>query len=169
MSPTRGQATAFGKQRSLDKWKSRWPLLTVIGAWVLANGIILFWPQDDADRDYYNTYVSVWRALEEFRAKRAQAAEWTEFSAAQRSQLEPIIEDLNDDASPEAPTKQHLLWAGRDYLLPILQGKEGIDESKFIEHMSRARSNLRKQGFDVEDLKPPPQPENATADPTTEA
>jgi hypothetical protein len=130
-------------------------LWTVLAAWALANAVILFWPEDDADRQHYESYVAVWRGIEKSRAGGMDDAAWAAFSADKLAELQATIAELEDDAGPTQPAKQQLLWAGRDYLVPILQGKAQVDEAKFFEHMKRARNHIRKQGYEVEELTPP--------------
>jgi len=158
MSPTQHSArsggTAFGKSQQPwpERLRSNWPLVTVIAVWVLANAVVFLWPTDDADREYYEAYIAIWRGIEDFRSSKTDAALWDDFAEEQLSELQSIVDELDDDASPSEPTKQQLLWAGRDYLVPLLEGKVDINDDKLRDHMDRARRRLRKDGFDVEPL-----------------
>ena len=155
MSPTQHPAGSGtkGLKTTPATWSQRlhanWPVATLIAVWVLANALVFFWPIDDADREYYEAYVAMWRQIEDFRNGNTNPDLWAAFAEEQLAQLGPILADLEDDASAENPRKQQLLWAGRDYLVPVLEGKV-IDDEKLRGHMDRVRGRLRRDGFDVE-------------------
>lgn len=52
------------------------------------------------------------------------------------------IKVLEQRASPDQPAMQSMLWAARDYLLPMLKNPYGYNERNeglFTEHMETAR------------------------------
>lgn len=127
---------------------SGWALL--LGLWLSANAVIFFWPQDQTDKKYYETFAGIWSSAREFQASNSKE-EWDEFTAKSLAQLAPIIDELEEDANPRYPAKQHLLWAGRDCLRPLLE-RGTFDEQKFLNHMATARRHLRTRGLEVAEL-----------------
>jgi hypothetical protein len=94
------------------------------------------------ERAYYGVLDEVWRDLRGLRARSATEDEWSQFSAAAREKIQPIIKDLKRTAHADAPARQHLLWAAEDYLLPMLDdAREAPSESerRFAEHLAEAR------------------------------
>lgn len=159
MSPTspagpRGKALGRSPQSWPERFRSNWPLVTIGALWLLAN-VVLLWPEDQTDREYYDAYIVMWRGIEDFRSGKSAPELWDEFSQEKLAELRSILADLEDDASPAEPDKQHLLWAGRDYLVPILEGKAVVDDAKLREHMDLARRKLLREGFDVEPFTRP--------------
>ena len=152
--PARAAGPAFGKAQ--ESWsqrlRSHWLLVSIAAVWVSANAVVLFWPIDDRDREIYDGYIAIWREIESFRSGETQAALWDAFAEEKLAELESVVGELEADASPDEPNKQHLLWAARDYLVPLLEGKAGVSDDKLREHMDRVRGRLQRDGFDVEPL-----------------
>lgn len=94
--------------------------------WASAAAIVLlgllfyFRPWDTRDAEYYQTYVRIWTELHELRASNPTRAEVAAFVERARGQIEPIVADLERTAISTDMAKRHLLWAGRDNLLRIL-------------------------------------------------
>lgn len=155
-SPAGARSKALGRppQSWSQRLRSNWPLAAIAVVWLSAN-VVLLWPADQTDRKYYDAYIATWRGIEGFRSGETEPGLWDEFSEEKLAELRSILADLEDDSSPAEPDKQHLLWAGRDYLVPILEGKAVVDDAKLREHMDLARRKLLREGFDVEPFTRP--------------
>lgn len=126
-------------------------LIAIIAAWIGVNAIVLLWPADTTDKRHYETIASIWSSATVPRQPARSAEEWDAFVAESTETLTPVIAELEEDASPRYPAKQHLLWASRDCLIPLLRGKS-FDQLKFLDHMATARRHIRQAGQDVPEL-----------------
>ncbi len=137
-------------------WAADHLLLVFVSGWIGANLLILLWPEDTADRDAYLRFLKTWQTLQR-QAADADEAAWDAFAADTRSWLEPAIGELEQTAGPEAPLQQHLLWIGRDHLLPALDSRgRDVDEQKIRSHFRQIYLKLIRQGFPVPDPSVPP-------------
>ena len=88
------------------------------------------------------TYTSIWDELKQKRKSSVTTAEWDSFAATARLKLVPIIARLEKTASTDNRIAQQLLWAGRDYLLKMLDDAredKSPSELKFADHLQRAQ------------------------------
>ncbi len=132
-------------EKGFESWLSQVPLRVKWGAAVavaLIVVVVMFVSFGGSDQEYYETYTAIWNKHKELRSRSASDDEWSSFNQEVKRQLEPIIHDLNRTASAKRPIKQHLLWAGRDYLpLMIVDARESPSEAEelFAQHMDDAR------------------------------
>lgn len=99
------------------------------------------------DRQYLDTYTSIWSELHQLRDQEATDAQWAEFEKRANSRLDAIIAVLEKSANRDRPVKRHLLWAGRDYLRPIVHSRAAGDASRYSEeqfkrHLEAARQQI---------------------------
>tara|TARA_R110002095_G_scaffold185024_2_gene162211 strand:- start:38255 stop:39856 length:1602 start_codon:yes stop_codon:yes gene_type:complete len=98
-------------------------------------------------RDELDKFKAVHREFLALQQKKASDAEWTSFENKAQSDLAPVIESLESNASSDNPQLQHLLWAGRDYLKPMLQTartEANRDQEKFETHIKEAERIITK-------------------------
>ncbi|QDT45626.1 hypothetical protein Pan241w_57520 [Gimesia alba] len=77
----------------------------------------------------------------------ASASEWDHFKKNTHTKIDPIIKDLEATASSDFPHLQHLLWASRDYLYPMLdnaQTERSRDQIKFEKHLEAAEQIINQ-------------------------
>lgn len=98
-------------------------------------------------REELEKFQAVHQEFLALQKKQASDAEWTSFQNKTQSELAPIIEGLESNASSDRPHLQHLLWAGRDYLEPMLKNartESNRDQEKFETHLSEAERIISK-------------------------
>lgn len=82
--------------------------------------------------------------------KQASDAEWTSFKKKVETEIDPLTKELEANASTQYPHIQHLMWAGRDYLHPMLDNarkkeKQNPDQKKFEDHLREAEQIINKK------------------------
>ncbi|MCA9016451.1 MAG: hypothetical protein KDA77_14050, partial [Planctomycetaceae bacterium] len=122
----------------------------IAGVIVLA-AILFFVPLGDLFTPGGGEELAKFKAVhQEFLAlqqKKASDAEWTSFANKAQSELAPLIKSLEASASSDRPQLQHLLWAGRDYLKPMLENartESNRDQEKFETHLKEAERIISK-------------------------
>lgn len=131
-------------------WENR-VILGIVTLWISLNvGYLMAtgWAHVE-ERRYLETYTKIWSEFERLRDTEATDSQWEEFKSRTDSQLEAIIEDLEKSVTRERTVKRHLLWAGRDYLRPIIQRAPARDTSSYSEerlqqHLEAARTELER-------------------------
>ncbi|QDT45625.1 hypothetical protein Pan241w_57510 [Gimesia alba] len=116
----------------------------IAGVIVLA-AILFFVPIGDlftpGGREELAKFKAVHQEFLALQQKQASDAEWTSFEKKAQSDLAPVIAELETSASSDRPHLQHLLWAGRDYLEPMLENartESNRDQEKFETHLKEA-------------------------------
>ncbi|QDV53748.1 hypothetical protein Enr17x_58290 [Gimesia fumaroli] len=77
----------------------------------------------------------------------ASASEWDLFKKNTHAKIDPLITNLEEFASSDTPQLQHMLWACRDYLYPMLenaQTERTPDQHKFEKHLEAAEQIMNK-------------------------
>lgn len=103
-----------------------------------------FTPGGNEELDKFKAVHQEFLALQQ---KKASDAEWTSLEKKAQSELAPVLESLESSASSDQPQLQHLLWAGRDYLKPMLKNartESNRDQEKFETHLKEAERILTK-------------------------
>lgn len=138
-------------RRNLPPAGSRFKLprlaLVVVGVFVVTNALILLLAPDVFGPDHrnYHTFLSIWDEMKQMRERGSPLLEWNAFAEQASARLAPIIAELEESADVRQPVKQHLLWAGRDCLLPMLRNahvRRSHSEEQFQQHMNRASELL---------------------------
>ncbi len=104
----------------------------------------LFAPGGDAE---LAKFQEVYKEFQSLQQKKASDAEWSSLKNKVTSEIEPILKDLDSSASSDSPHLQHLLWAGRDYLKPMLDNartESSRDQEKFERHLKEAERIISK-------------------------
>jgi hypothetical protein len=98
-------------------------VLAAVAAWLLLNILfIALWPEPySRERHYLETLRAIEAEKQLLRAKPASESEWQEFAQRTRSDLAPIVKDLQKSASAAQPIRQQLFWSARD-LVPRTLG-----------------------------------------------
>jgi hypothetical protein len=101
----------------------------------------------ESDQADYERIEEIWQQVQSLHESEATEEEWDAFAEESQRSLMPMVESLQRRASARAPTSQNLLWAARDYLLPLLNyGSQGNPrcEAKFHERMELAADLLSR-------------------------
>lgn len=104
----------------------------------------LFGPGGHAELEKFQGVYKEFLALQQ---KNASESEYNSFKNKTKTELTPIIEELETSASSDRPHLQHLLWAGRDYLYPMIDNakkEENRDQEKFEKHLKESERILNK-------------------------
>ncbi len=104
----------------------------------------LFTPGGKEELAKFQTIHTEFLALQK---KKASDGEWTSFESKVKTEIEPVIKELEANASSEQPQLQQLLWAGRDYLNPMLENARtevSRDQEKFEKHLKEAERIINK-------------------------
>lgn len=126
------------------------PLMTpqILGgaaAVVVLVAIFLFVPLDGLFKPGGQEELAKFKAVhQEFLAlqqKNASASEWDSFKSRVMTEMDPVIKELEANASSDVPHIQSLMWAGRDYLKKMLdnaQSESNPDLKKFEDQIREA-------------------------------
>lgn len=79
--------------------------------------------------------------------KGASANDWDRFKENTHAKIDPVITYLEANARRNTPQLQHMLWACRDYLYPMLdsaQTERSPDQRKFETHLEAAEQIINK-------------------------
>ncbi len=93
-------------------------------------------------------YKKIKAVHQEFLALQQQGAgdaEWVSFKQSVHTRIDPVIKKLEATASSEYPVQQHLLWATRDYLYPMLDSarvSRSRDQVRFEKHLREAENQI---------------------------
>ncbi|MFH1302908.1 MAG: DUF4339 domain-containing protein [Planctomycetota bacterium] len=104
----------------------------------------LFAPGGKEELAKFQTIHQEFLALQQ---KKASDAEWTSFESKVKTEMGPVIKELESNASSDRPHLQQLLWAGRDYLKPMLENARtevSRDQEKFEKHLKEAERIMNK-------------------------
>lgn len=128
------------------------PKLAVIGGLLLLIAVYKFMPFSSADKGTYDQYAAIYAEMLQLRDSNASDEEWSKLTDKANTVNDAILKDLEQTASASEPAKQQLLWAGRDYLIPMLgdaRNGESENEKLFKEHLDNALAFI--EGRSIED------------------
>ena len=118
----------------------------IIAAWLGVNFFVLRMMNPyEAERTYLEQFVAIRDELSRHRQTELNEAEWAEFSTRSRAEVQRIVGKLKRGATAEHPVRRHLLWAGKDCLLPGLQDPQAFTpeiEQRFELYMNQASMAL---------------------------
>ncbi|QDT95639.1 hypothetical protein [Gimesia aquarii] len=80
--------------------------------------------------------------------KKAGDTEWARFEKKVHTEIDSDIRNLEAFSSSDYPHLQHLLWASRDYLYPMLKDartEKNRDQDKFEKHLKAAERIINNQ------------------------
>ncbi len=125
-----------------------WPVVIVSG-WLLINYFVLqaLHPYQ-AERDYLKQLEWVRDDLQHYKEAGITGAKWEDFADKTLDVVQPIVRRLESNAGAEYPVRQHLLWAGRDCIIPALQEPANLNEEleqRLQQHLNFAASLLEQQ------------------------
>jgi len=137
--------------------REHWFVPTALVLLVVVNVVLGILAQPDVvNQERHKALSDVYQRMERLRSDRAAPEAWDEFVRDARHELEPLLARLEQEADVHHPIEQHLLWAGRDYLLPLIEQQRSVaadpnrrrgeidrdtaaNESRFQTHMDEAR------------------------------
>lgn len=133
--------------------KTLFALLHVRPKWVfLALGVILLlvclryisFDWTTPDQRIYGAYASFWSEFKELRERKAGESEWAEFFRRVLVQNDPLVEELERTANSAHPVRQHLLWAGRDFLPQMMSDakSEPSESERRLQHCLEEANRL---------------------------
>jgi anti-anti-sigma regulatory factor len=174
--PSRGQALAVMVSRPMSERlrpSARWGLLLVgIGGVALLYGLL---PGRKVDRGYHHQLMAVYLDMQELSDRGATPAEWDAFTRQTQREVGPILADLNETATSSERAKQYLLFAARDYLLPLVarrmadvDGEFPASDEMFCTYMVLARCAIDGREPPERYRRPPQQPAEQPAEQPTE-
>jgi anti-anti-sigma regulatory factor len=148
--PTRGQALAeMATRRNTERFRgaARWAVLAVgVAAVAVVYGVL---SGRDIDVGYHGRIMAVYADMQEMKDRGATPSEWAVFARQARRELGPILDDLNETATSRDRAKQYMLFAVRDYLLPLVDrrmadkdGESPPHEYQFSAYMVFARCEI---------------------------
>ncbi len=167
--PRRISASRFVQKRSADQQWDRFGIRNfvellktnadIVGAATLLltiNAVLLAMSYNSyaTERKYFETFREISTEMSELQCRNASSEDWSEFTSRANQKIEPILKDLDHTASVANPVRQHLRWAGRDYLSEMLSrapqksGKNSAPteaEQFFEKHMSLVQQALGQQ------------------------
>lgn len=122
-----------------------WPVV-LIAVWILINYIVLRSINPyETEREYLDQFVAIGDELARFRDTKDQAQGWEKFAGQSHQIVARIVDDLQKTAAAEHPMRRHLLWAGKNCLLPGLDGPEAFTpelQERFDMHIRQAQLAL---------------------------
>jgi hypothetical protein len=118
--------------------REHWPLAAALGLILVANLFALYDPANP-NRERHQAFSGMWNRMQLLRDQQASPDAWEELAGEIPATIQPIIGVLNQESDVHHPIEQHLLWAGRDYLLPLL--KEYQEESRIPRRGPRRKNN----------------------------
>ncbi len=131
----------------LDRYNPRivW-LLVILGGWLCVNYFVLDALNPyAAEQNYELQFSQIYDEMQRYQQDNTTDAQWDAFATNSRQVVEPIIQKLQQNVSPEHPIRQHLLWAGRDCLLPALQNRQSWTpdlQDRLQQHLQQAQTLL---------------------------
>jgi|GEM_PF-2244995 hypothetical protein len=97
--------------------------------------------------DPIKIYTSIWDELIAKRQANVSSAEWDKFAAEARRDITRIVARLERTASSEDRSSQQLLWAGRDYLMKMLDdARDDVSQSEERFELELQRAIWLQQG-----------------------
>tara|TARA_R110002111_G_scaffold117466_2_gene179468 strand:+ start:38426 stop:39940 length:1515 start_codon:yes stop_codon:yes gene_type:complete len=127
------------------------PVLGGIAAVIALAAIFYFVPMGGlftpGGKDELAKFQAIHTEFLALQQKKASDGEWTSFASKVKTEMEPLIKELEASASSDQPQLQQLLWAGRDYLNPMLENARtevSRDQEKFEKHIKEAERILNK-------------------------
>lgn len=140
------------KEQIVSNWKV---LAGVAGVLALVGLIALFsMMMGGNEKEYLTELQAIQTQYNALKKEKASPEKWkplVEKATELRSRIVPVLEKT---ASSEHPARQHLLWAARDHLLPMLEkyasnkqqmSKDVNHEKEFAGHLESARKLLGGQ------------------------
>lgn len=92
-------------------------------------------------REELKKIKTIYKQFLALQKKKASDVEWTRFEKKAHSEIDPIIKKLDETASSDMLHLQHLLWASRDYLYPMLKdarSEKNRAQVRFEKHLNEA-------------------------------
>ncbi len=102
-------------------------VVVIIAVWLGINFFVLRMMNPyEAERTYLEQFVTIRDELLRHRQAELNETEWAAFSTRSRAEVQRIVGKLKRGATAEHPVRRHLLWAGKDCLLPALNNPDGL-------------------------------------------
>ena len=99
--------------------RDSWGIAAAAVLLVTVNWFVLTRPQVDKTAERYSTVLLIYERAGQLETN-GSAEQWQEFARDAHERLDPIVADLQKHADVSEPIDQHVLWMGRDYLLPLI-------------------------------------------------
>ncbi len=110
---------------------------------VLVGVAVLFFPGGGSDEKYLTQLEAIYNQFKSLRDSNASEAEFQALATKAQAEVLPWANDWYKRPLSKYPARQHMMWAGKDYLLPMIQSarlKTNDDETQFLRHLGEARS-----------------------------
>jgi hypothetical protein len=126
-----------------------WLPFALVGLWGALNlGIYIYSRFDYAtEREIVAAYVEVWNEYIALQDSKATEAQWQAFKDTATPRLQPLVDELTTNTSSQTPARRHLLWAGRDCLLPLIAAAGGERQPRvefgFQQHLNAIEQLMR--------------------------
>jgi hypothetical protein len=121
-------------------------VIVIIAVWAGVNFFVarMLHPYE-AEAKYLERFVAIRDELLRHRDADLSEPAWTKFSAQSRDEVQRIVAKLKRGATADHPVRRHLLWAGKDCLLPGLAGRQAFTpeiEQRFELYVNQASTAL---------------------------
>lgn len=126
-----------------------WIPFTIAALWGAVNlGLYIYGQLDYAsEREILTAYVEVWNEYLELQEGKTSEDQWTAFREKATPRLQPLVDELATNTNSDTPIRRHLLWAGRDCLLPLVSSAGGERprrvEFGFQQHLNAVEQLMR--------------------------
>ncbi|MBL8851884.1 MAG: hypothetical protein JNG89_19585 [Planctomycetaceae bacterium] len=126
-----------------------WIPFAIAALWGAVNlGLYIYSNLDYAsEREILTAYVEVWNEYLKLQEAETTEAQWKSFKEAAAPRLQPLVDELTSNTSSSTPIRRHLLWAGRDCLLPLVSTAGGERERRtefgFQQHLNAIEQLMR--------------------------
>jgi len=155
--PRPASIQSAGRASYRELLREHWFVPTALLLLVVVNVVLGILAQPDVlNQERHKALSDVYQRMERLRNDRAAPEAWDEFVRDARHELEPLLARLEKEADVHHPIEQHLLWAGRDYLLPLIEQQRMVaadpnrrrgevdrdtaaNEGRFQTHMDEAK------------------------------
>lgn len=117
--------------------------------WIVGNYFVVSWFDIPSTTESYNRLVVIQQELLEHQKNNFKGPEWDSYRTKMRGSLKPMIRGLQNSANAMNPGTQHVLWAARDCVDPILDGNADHKEkmSSLSNHLLEARVQMARSGI----------------------
>jgi len=117
--------------------------------WIVGNYFVVSWFDVPSTTESYNRLTVIHQELLTHQKNNFKGTDWENYRAKMRGTLKPMIRGLQNSANAMAPGTQHVLWAARDCVDPILDGAADSNEkmSSLSKHLLEARVQMSRSGI----------------------
>lgn len=116
--------------------------------WFAVNYFLVSWFSIPSTQESFSRLTLIHEQLIKHQKNKFTGPEWETYRKQAASDIKPIIRGLQNAANVVTPGTQHLLWAARDCVEPIVSGDNRSDEkmTSLTKHLYEARVQMSRTG-----------------------